>query len=73
MQVRQTEIELGGSTRGSQYDAILSSGNVNLGGTLIVSLINSFTPVAGSSFDILDWGAGAANSPVFLYHLCPLD
>ena len=52
----QTNIELGGTTRGSQYDAILSSGNVNLGGTLHVSLINGFAPLAGNSFDILDWG-----------------
>jgi fibronectin-binding autotransporter adhesin len=53
----QTNVELGGTTRGSQYDAILSSGNVNLGGTLHVSLINGFAPLAGNSFDILDWGS----------------
>jgi hypothetical protein len=28
---------------------------LSLGGTLAVSLINSFTPAAGNSFDILDW------------------
>ncbi len=53
----QTNIELGGTTHGSQYDAILASGNVNLGGTLHVSLINGFAPLAGNSFDILDWGS----------------
>ena len=30
---------------------------MNLGGTLNVSLINSFTPLAGNSFDIMDWGS----------------
>jgi hypothetical protein len=29
---------------------------LSLGGTLAVSLINSFTPVAGQEFDILNWG-----------------
>ena len=53
----QTNVELGGTTRGSQYDAILSGGNVNLGGILNVSLINNFTPLAGNSFDIMDWGS----------------
>jgi autotransporter-associated beta strand protein len=52
----QTNIELGGITRGSQYDAIVSSGSVSLGGTLQVSLISGFTPQPGQSFDILDWG-----------------
>ncbi len=41
----QTNIELGGITRGSQYDAIVSTGAVTLGGELNVSLLNSFTPV----------------------------
>jgi autotransporter-associated beta strand protein len=49
-------MELGGTGRGSQYDAILASGNLSLDGTLAVSLINGFTPVAGNSFDLLDWG-----------------
>lgn len=55
----QTNIELGGITRGSQYDAVISNGNVSLAGTLNVSLINGFTPAPGgdTSFDILDWDA----------------
>ena len=52
----QTNIELGGITRGTQYDAIISGGNVSLGGTLHVALINSFTPASGNAFDILDGG-----------------
>jgi hypothetical protein len=54
------KIELGGTTRGSEYDAILASGNLSLGGTLAVSLIDAgaglFGPELGDSFDVLDWG-----------------
>jgi hypothetical protein len=49
-------MELGGTSRGSQYDAIIASGLLSLGGTLNVLQINGFTPNAGDRFDILDWG-----------------
>ena len=53
----QTNIELGGTNRATpQFDYIVSGGAVSLGGTLAVSLINSFVPLIGNSFDILDWG-----------------
>ena len=51
------KIELGGVAPGSQYDQLHVSGQLALGGALAVSLINSFTPAAGESFDILDWGS----------------
>ena len=51
------DMEIGGTVRGSQYDAIVASGNLSLGGALQLSLINSFTPAAGTSFDILDWSS----------------
>ena len=50
-----TQIELGGTTRGSKYAAILASNIVELGGTLNVSLV-SYSPTLGDRFDILDWG-----------------
>jgi hypothetical protein len=50
-------VELGGLTPGAQYDQVQVAEQLALGGTLQVSLINSFTPTAGNSFDILDWGA----------------
>ena len=55
----QTNVEIGGVTRGSQYDAIDSSGAVGLGGALNVSLIGGYSPVPGAatSFNILDWGS----------------
>ena len=50
-------VELGGTIGGSQYDQVLSSGAFSLNGALNVSLINGFTPSAGQSFNILDWGS----------------
>jgi fibronectin-binding autotransporter adhesin len=49
-------IELAGTTPGAQYDQLHVTGQLSLGGTLAVSLINGFTPSAGNSFDILDFG-----------------
>jgi fibronectin-binding autotransporter adhesin len=50
----QLNIELGGLTRGSKYDALVSNSSASLTGTLNVSLINSFKPAPGN-FDIMDW------------------
>lgn len=50
-------MELGGMTPGAQYDQLLVSGALSLGGSLEVSLINGFSPIAGQSFNILDWGS----------------
>jgi hypothetical protein len=50
-------MELGGITPGSQYDQLLVSGALSLGGALDVTLINGFTPSAGQAFNILDWGS----------------
>jgi hypothetical protein len=46
-------IELGGSTPGSQYDQVDLSGAIALDGGLSLSLANGFTPVPGTSFTIL--------------------
>jgi hypothetical protein len=50
-------MELGGSAAGTQYDEILSSGQIAFDGTLEVSLINGFTPAAGQSFNLFDWSS----------------
>ncbi|MEO7665592.1 MAG: hypothetical protein ABIU97_00985, partial [Dehalococcoidia bacterium] len=48
------DMELGGLSAGSQYDQIIvTGGTVTLGGTLNVTSINSFTPVALNSFTVL--------------------
>jgi ELWxxDGT repeat protein len=50
-------IELGGTERGTQYDAIDVEGVITLGGTLEVSLVDSgdglFSPQAGDTFSIV--------------------
>jgi len=48
-------MEIGGTTAGSQYDQLVSSGQLSLGGTLQLSLISGFTPAAGQSFNLFDW------------------
>jgi hypothetical protein len=49
------DIGLGGASRGADYGAVIDSGSLGLGGALQVSLVNGFLPVAGNTFDILDW------------------
>ena len=49
-------IELGGVTPSVQYDQVRVDGELSLSGRLNVTLINSFTPSAGNSFQIIEWG-----------------
>ena len=49
------EIELGGTVRGDEYDALVVSGDVTLAGTLDVLAIGGVVPMAGDLFDILDF------------------
>ena len=51
------QIEIGGTSPGTQYDQLHVTGQMALGGTLNVSLINSFNLTAGNLFDFLDWGS----------------
>jgi hypothetical protein len=55
------KIELGGTTQGIDYDHLDISDALTLGGILDVSLLGDFTPTAGMSFDILDWGTLTGN------------
>jgi len=48
---------LGGTTPGLDYDQLQVTGQVTLDGRLDVVLVNPFTPSAGDTFDILDWGS----------------
>ena len=52
-------MELGGTVRGTQYDAINVAGKLTLDGGLNVSLINAFTPSLGNAFNLFDWGTTA--------------
>jgi T5SS/PEP-CTERM-associated repeat protein len=48
------QIEIGGTSRGTLYDALLATGPATLSGTLQVSLINGFAPALNDEFDVLD-------------------
>ncbi len=54
-------IEIGGTIRGTEYDALDIAGALALDGTLNVSVVDLgsgvFAPALGNSFDILDWGS----------------
>jgi len=51
------EIELGGTTPGTEYDRLAVSGAAALGGTLQISYLNGFVPKAGQQFAILTCGS----------------
>lgn len=50
-----TQIELGGTTPGSQHDQINNLKSTTIGGTLDIQLINGFDPNAGDTFDIFNF------------------
>jgi len=50
-----TVIELGGTVRGDEYDAIIVDGDFTLDGSLNVLKIGGYVPQAGDQFDILDF------------------
>ena len=52
----QFDVELGGTTPGTQYDQLAVSGNAVLNGTLNIALTNGFSPGAGSEFAIVTCG-----------------
>lgn len=56
------DIELGGTTAGSQYDRLAVSGSATLAGTVNVTLINSFILSSGDVFDVVTY---ASRSGVF--------
>jgi T5SS/PEP-CTERM-associated repeat protein len=55
-------IELGGLTRGTQYDAVDVADDAVLGGDVNVSLINGFTPSLGNTFEILTAAGGRSGT-----------
>ncbi len=56
------ELELGGTTRGAEYDALDITGEATLGGTLEVLWFAGFEAADGDTFNLLDWGTLAAGT-----------
>jgi autotransporter-associated beta strand protein len=54
-------MEIGGVAAGTQYDQVISTGAFSLAGALNVSLVNGFSPSAGQSFNLFDWGTASGS------------
>ncbi len=54
-------IDIGGTTAGSNYDQLAISGAAALDGVLNVSLISAFTPTAGNTFSVVTFGSSSGN------------
>ena len=54
-------IEIGGTTVDSLYDQLNITGTATLGGTLNISLVNSFIPALGDTFEILTYSSYTGN------------
>lgn len=69
------QIELGGTTSADEYDVLsiaageLGDGHATLGGTLEVSLINSFDPQVGDYFSVLTCEVGGLSGEFDRYNL----
>jgi hypothetical protein len=50
-------IDVSGTTPGTDFDQLVISGRATLDGTLNVNLVNGFTPSAGESFKIVEYGS----------------
>lgn len=52
-------MELGGTARGTGYDAIDVAGKLTFAGTMHVALFGGFQPAQGDTFNLFDWGTTA--------------
>jgi hypothetical protein len=59
------DIDIGGTTAGSQYDQLDVSGTTSLGGSLDVALINGFHPAVGNTFQVLSFGSSSGTFTAF--------
>ena len=68
--VHMLEVEIAGTTPGTEYDRLEVAGTLDLGGALAVSFINGFSPAPGNSFDI--WDAASSTGAFASVSLPPL-
>jgi hypothetical protein len=55
------EVQLGGSPASGQFGKLAVTGTANLDGTLTVSLVNSYTPSSGDSFQIVTFASSSGS------------
>ncbi len=56
-------IEIGGTTAGTQYDRLAVSGSATLASALSVTLANGFTPALGDTFTVLTFASRTGTLP----------
>jgi hypothetical protein len=56
------DVQIGGTTVGTQYSQLSVTGSVTLGGTLNAALINKFKPVSGDQFTIINAPSGVTGT-----------
>ena len=52
-----TQIELAGRTPGDDFDTVEVAGDLSLGGTLSIELIDGFEPEVGDEFVVMTYGS----------------
>ena len=55
------DVEIGGTTAGSQYSQLAVSGTASLDGTLSIATINGFLPALGNAFQVLTFASATGN------------
>lgn len=66
-------LEIGGTERGAEYDALVIEGVFILGGGFELQLIDGFTPTLGNRFDLFDASAINGDFESFHFTLAPLE
>jgi autotransporter-associated beta strand protein len=65
-------VEIGG-TAPAAFDRLLVSGNLNAGGSILVSLVGGFNPAVSDSFQIASFGSLTNSGYTFNFTGAPLD
>jgi hypothetical protein len=55
------QVQIGGTTDGTDYDQVIVSGQASLNGTLAVTYINGFLPSSGDTFNIISYDSAVGS------------
>jgi len=62
----EVTLEVGGLVPGVSYDQLVTTGSVNLAGTVRISFVNGFAPLTGDTFDFFGPGGFNASGATFV-------